>query len=587
MKTACERGLSSGTEPSQTVFIINVPSGAKTAKLILNFRRSCGQNHHSCTCQSRGFGRLETTQFSIPTDCVMRVLRFVNISFRSLCLMSIQINSTGDLSMSDHKPRILIVDEDPIVADSIAESLAESGFDTCTANRAKEAIDMLDAAAHGMPDKPARPFAVLVLDVSMPDGGGLEMIKTLKKSHPGVVPIAITGFGTIESAVQAIRLGAMDYLTKPLVDEELRIAVEKAVRQQALMAENTSLKSQLDQRYALGNIVGSDRRMARIYEIIEAVAPTKTTVLMNGESGTGKSLIARAIHRNSPRADKPFVELSCGSIPETLLESELFGHVRGAFTGAHADKVGRFLAAQHGTIFLDEINSASPGMQLKLLRVLQERTFEPVGSSTPVEVDVRIVLASNQPLEQLVADGRFRQDLYYRINVVSIQLPPLRERISDIPLLAEHFLDVKAKGAEKQITGFAHDALLALQAYAFPGNVRELENIIERAVVLTRSTRIQIEDLPPQVRDPHAVEDTAFGHSAAIRGEDAKRWQFDPASPMPLSKALEEPEKQIILAALEANDWNRQQTASQLGINRTTLYKKIKQYGLEELGRTA
>ena len=488
-------------------------------------------------------------------------------------------------TMVEAKPRILIADEDPIVADSIAESLAAAGYDTTTAHRSAEAMSLIDEAAQGSPGKPARPFAVIILDVSMPDANGLDMIRTLKRAHPSIVPIAITGFGTVEAAVQAIRLGAMDYLTKPLIDEELRLAVEKAVRQQALVAENTSLKHQLDQRYGLGNIMGADRRMSRIYEIIEAVAPTKTTVLMCGESGTGKSLVARAIHRHSPRADKPFVELSCGSIPETLLESELFGHVRGAFTGAHTDKVGRFLAAQHGTIFLDEINSASPGMQLKLLRVLQERTFEPVGSSQPVEVDVRIVLASNQPLEQLVAAGTFRQDLYYRINVVSIHLPPLRERLSDIPLLAEHFLEVKAKEAGKQITGFSADAMGAMRAYRFPGNVRELENIVERAVVLTRSTRIQPEDLPAELADPSRPASSAFGTPLAIRGDDAKRWQFDPANPVPLSKALEEPERQIILAALEANAWNRQKTADQLAINRTTLYKKIKHYGLEELGQ--
>lgn len=487
--------------------------------------------------------------------------------------------------MAQERPRVLILDEDPIAADSLAESLLAHGYETSVANRPAEAIEMLDAAAHGSPEKPPRPFSVIVLDVSMPGGEGLELVRTLKRTHPSIVPIAITGFGTVEAAVQSIRLGAMDYLTKPLVDEELRIAVDKAVRQHALLAENSSLKSQLDQRYGLDNIIGADRRMSRIYDIIEAVAPTKTTVLMCGESGTGKSLIARAIHRHSPRADKPFVELSCGSIPETLLESELFGHVRGAFTGAHADKVGRFLAAQNGTIFLDEINSASAGMQLKLLRVLQERTFEPVGSSQPVEVDVRIVLASNQPLEQLVAAGTFRQDLYYRINVVSIHLPPLRERVSDIPLLAEHFLEAKAKDAGKQITGFTNEALSALRGYTFPGNVRELENIIERAVVLTRSTRIQLDDLPPSVRGDVDAISTAFGTSLAIRGDEAKRWQFDPANPVPLSKALEEPEKQIILAALEANGWNRQKTADQLDINRTTLYKKIKQYGLEELGQ--
>jgi DNA-binding NtrC family response regulator len=308
---------------------------------------------------------------------------------------------------------------------------------------------------------------------------------------------------------------------------------------------------------------------------------------MCGESGTGKSLIARAIHRNSPRKDRPFVEISCGSIPETLLESELFGHVKGAFTGAHVNKIGRFLAAHTGTLFLDEINSASPGMQLKLLRVIQERTFEPVGSNEPVEVDVRVILASNQPLEDLVVAGQFRQDLYYRINVVMIQLPPLRERMSDIPILADHFRQSKARDAGKQVIGFTDEAMAALRGYAYPGNIRELENIIERAVVLTRSTRIGPDDLPDHV--------LSADHRAGIAGRlvverfgSVQAGASGPTfSPMPLHKALQEPEKQFILAALEANNWNRQKTAEQLDINRTTLYKKIKQYGLEAYGRTA
>jgi transcriptional regulator with PAS, ATPase and Fis domain len=295
---------------------------------------------------------------------------------------------------------------------------------------------------------------------------------------------------------------------------------------------------------------------------------------MCGESGTGKSLIARAIHRNSPRAEKPFVEISCGSIPETLLESELFGHVKGAFTGAHADKPGRFLAAHSGTLFLDEINSASPAMQLKLLRVLQERTFEPVGSNKTVEVDVRVILATNQPLEELVAAGKFRQDLYYRINVVMIELPPLRDRVSDVGVLASHFLDQYSRELARQVTGFSEEAMSALRAYSFPGNVRELENIVQRAVVLTRNTRIGLEDLPANVIGAAGDRPLALRPLAAG------------AKPLlPLHLALQEPEKQIILAALEANKWNRQKTADDLQINRTTLYKKIKQYNLEVYGR--
>lgn len=479
--------------------------------------------------------------------------------------------------MSDG-PAVLIVDDDPIVASTIAQLLAGAGYDTSIAAGATEALAAVEEAQQAPGGKAPKPFAVVIIDMSISGMTGLELIKTLRREAPDVVPLAITGYPRVEAAVAAIRAGAMDYLSKPLVDDELLIAVEKAISQQALLAENTNLRRQLDQRYGLDNIIGADARMRRLYDIIEAVAPSRTTVLMTGESGTGKSLIARATHRNSPRADKPFVEISCGSIPEMLLESELFGHVKGAFTGAHTDKAGRFLAAHGGTLFLDEINSASPGMQLKLLRVLQERTFEPVGSNDPIEVDVRVILASNQPLEQLVASGKFRQDLYYRINVVMIQLPPLRDRISDIPMLAEHFLAAKAGEAGKQIAGFTDAALQALRRYSYPGNVRELENIIERAVVLTRSARIDIDDLPPQVIANSTGQ--LLPEHARLRFAGTAPWSAD--SPVPLRDALMVPERQIILTALQANAWNRQKTADQLDINRTTLYKKIKQYGLEE-----
>ena len=485
--------------------------------------------------------------------------------------------------MSEARPRVLVVDDDPIVAEAIGVYLADVGYPIATAHSGVQALQILQDAQSGVDASASAPIAVAVIDMTMPGMDGLELIKFMHVDYPDVVIVAITGYGTIEAAVRAIRAGALDYLTKPLVDEELHVAVEKAVQQQALLAENTNLRQQLDQRYGLDSIVGADSRMHRIYEVIGAVAPSKATVLMCGESGTGKSLIARAIHRNSPRAQKPYVELSCGSIPETLLESELFGHVKGAFTGAHADKAGRFFAADTGTLFLDEINAASPGMQLKLLRVLQERRFEPVGSNDTIEVDVRVILASNEPLEDLVAAGNFRQDLYYRINVVSIELPPLRERIGDIPLLAEHFLQKMSKEASKQITGFTAEAMDAMRRYAYPGNVRELENIVERAVVLTRATRIGIDDLPPHVI-ANSTERLLPRH-AQTASATAATWSSD--NPLPLREALEEPEKQIILAALEANDWNRQKTADQLEVNRTTLYKKIKQYDLEEYGRTA
>lgn len=491
------------------------------------------------------------------------------------------------------KARILIVDDDPIVAESLAEHLAGEGYETATAMNAGEAKSRLGGSADQRGDGGGVPVHVVLSDVSMPGVSGLELLRWIGEHHPATAVVMLTGYGTIESAVEALRLGAADYLTKPVMDDELRVALERALRQQALMEENRTLRSQLDDRYGLGNIVGSDHRMQRVYELIEAVAPSRTTVLMSGESGTGKSLIAHAIHHRSPRADKAYVELSCGSIPETLLESELFGHVKGAFTGAHADKQGRFLAADGGTLFLDEINSASPGMQLKLLRVLQERRFEPVGSNKTIEVDVRVILASNQPLEELVARGEFRQDLYYRINVVKIELPPLRERVGDIPALAEHFLARHAAELGKSFDGFTPEAIDALRRYGYPGNVRELENIVERAAVLSRGRVIGVEDLPgPVIEGAHAgLMRAASGGVGGVTGEtpvprghregDGGEWEA-----MPLVEALKEPERRILLRALEANGWNRQKTAEALEINRTTLYKKMKAYGLDE-GRRA
>lgn len=473
------------------------------------------------------------------------------------------------------RARVLIVDDDPIVAESLAEFLTAEGHEAATAINGPEALELLAEAERGAEGGGrSRPFGVVICDVSMPGMDGIETLRRIARDHPSVVALMLTAYGTIEQAVDAVRLGASDYLTKPVVDNELRISLERALRQQALLAENHALRRQLDTRFGLAGIVGDDHRMQRIYELIETVAPSKTTVLMTGETGSGKSLIARAIHQHSPRAGRPFVEISCGSIPETLLESELFGHLKGAFTGAHADKVGRFLAADGGTIFLDEINSASQGMQLKLLRVLQERRFEPVGSTQTVEVDVRVVLASNQPLERLVAEGAFRQDLYYRINVVKIDLPPLRDRPGDIALLAEHFLRMHAAEAGRQVVGFSPEALDALRRYAYPGNVRELSNIVERAVVLSRRATLDLGDLPPEL-----IDGPAGGRQAVTGDDDAD----GPWAAMPLEEALRAPERRILLKALRANGWSRQATADQLAINRTTLYKKMKAHGLDRL----
>ncbi|HEV2296066.1 MAG TPA: sigma-54 dependent transcriptional regulator [Tepidisphaeraceae bacterium] len=458
-----------------------------------------------------------------------------------------------------HKPRLLILDEDRIILQSLAQFLRREGYEVRTSDNPDDAVNQLDAGQ----------TELLLADISMPGVKPAEFLRDIRRRFPHVVTIVITGYGSIEGAVEATKMGAFDYLTKPIVDDEIRVVVEKAVRQQSLLFENQTLKQQLDLRFGLENIVGHDYKMLKIFDLVGAVADSRTTVLMSGESGTGKSLVARAIHHRSPRRDKPFIEVSCGALPETLLESELFGHVKGAFTGAIADKPGRFLAADGGTIFLDEINSASQAMQVKLLRVLQERAFEPVGSSDTKTVDVRVLLASNIDLAQLVAEQKFRQDLYYRVNVVTIRMPSLRERLSDIPLLAGHFLRKFAQETGREVVGFSEAAMSSMQRYNWPGNVRELENAIERAVVLSRRPQIDVDDLPEPIQFYDAPRPAAAGAGETYN------------TPMPLELALEGPERRIIEAALHRNNWNRQNTAAELDINRTTLYKKMRKYRLD------
>ena len=494
--------------------------------------------------------------------------------------------------MSD-ATRILIVDDDPIVAENLADFLEREGYGVAIAGDGNEALAMLDTAnaPEAERDEAHGPFGLVITDQNMPRCDGVQLLREVKRRHPAVSVIIVTGFAKIESAVEAIKAGAVEYLTKPIVDDELRIAVNKAMQQHALLEENRHLRSQLDERYGLGSLVGADYRMQKVYDLVEAVAPSKTTVLIEGESGTGKSMVARAVHAQSDRRSGPFITFSCGAIPETLLESELFGHVKGAFTGADADKPGRIVAAEGGTLFIDEINSATPALQLKLLRVLQERKFEPVGSHKTVNADVRFVLATNQSLQELVEKGLFREDLFYRINVVNIRMPSMRERIGDIQLLADHFLQKHCRDLDKTITGLAEEALAALRRHSWPGNVRELENAIERAVVLSRKPVIELEDLPEPVQAAAEGREVGLRMQAfqrqrrrrrRIRARSSPRSQVA-GMPMPLEQALEAHRKSAILkAALEANEWNRQKTAAELDINRTTLYKKIKKYGLDE-----
>ena len=452
------------------------------------------------------------------------------------------------------KASVLVVDDDQIILESLCEFLEVEGYDAHRAVSFTEAIQALSRHA----------VDLIICDINMPGGNGFELLHVARTKWPETVVIMITGYGTIESAVEAIKMGAYDYLTKPIIDDELKLCIERAMAQQAILRENRALREKLNLTFGLDAVVGQDYRMLKIFDLIESVADSKVTVLILGASGTGKSLVARVLHGQSERANKPFIEVPCGAIPDTLLESELFGHVRGAFTGAVSNKAGKFKAAHGGTIFLDEIAAASPALQVKLLRVLQTQQFEPVGSNKTQTVDVRVVLASNRNLEDEVEAGRFREDLFYRINVVTIEMPTLGDRMGDIALLAKHFLEHSCAEMKREIAGFKDEAIQTLQRYHWPGNVRELENVVARAVVLSKGRHIGIEDLPPKL----------------IESVD----MYDPGEtyqPMPLKQALEQPERRILEAALRANDWNRQLTAEQLGINRTTLYKKMKRYGLE------
>jgi len=449
----------------------------------------------------------------------------------------------------------LIVDDEPLVRSSLSELLTLSGYTVSTAGNGKEALELLrDYTAD-----------IIITDIKMPEMDGIQLLNQVKKRHPEVPVILITGYGSIDSAVEAMKQGAYDYITKPIVDSEIKIVIERLMQQRQLQEENIRLKEQLSvsQRERFHNIVGKDDKMQKIYNLIEAIINTRATVLIHGESGTGKRLIAHAIHKyNEHERGKPFVEVSCGALTETLLESELFGHVKGAFTGAIKDRIGRFELADGGTIFLDEIDAFSSALQVKLLRVLQEGEFERVGDTKTVKVDVRVIAATNQNLEDLIAEGKFRNDLYYRLNIISIEVPPLREKRVDIPLLVEDFIKKHSKHISKKIEGISDEALSILIDYNWPGNIRELENVIERAIILTKGPIITPEDFPESLSNVK------------------RRVQSFANDNLKLKDALKSPEKGLITKALESVSWNRNEAARILGINRTTLYKKMIKFGL-------
>lgn len=452
------------------------------------------------------------------------------------------------------KPQLLLVDDDRQVLESMSDWLRGHGYELDASAGYGDALERLRHKA----------FDLVLADIRLRDGDGFDLLEQCRRNYPASQVVLMTGYGSPDGAIEAIRAGAFDYITKPLIDNELLMTIERAISQRSVKQENDNLRAQLDRHYGMDNIIGRDPRMLKVFEMISSVADTRATVLVSGESGTGKSMIARAIHRRSGRVKGPFVEVACGALPETLLESELFGHVAGAFTGATGEKMGKFLQADGGTIFLDEIGTASPAMQVKLLRVLQELKFEQVGGTKTFEVDVRVVLATNEDLTRAVAEGRFRQDLYYRVNVINIELPALRTRTSDISMLAYSFLEQVREDARREVTGFADDAMVMMERYNWPGNVRELQNVVERAVLLGKGPIITVADLPSELR----------GNGTVIMSSSVGQ--------RTLKEAMEGPERQIIREVLESNGWNRNATADQLGINRTTLYKKMKRLGLED-----
>ncbi|MDD5729701.1 MAG: sigma-54 dependent transcriptional regulator [Candidatus Omnitrophica bacterium] len=452
---------------------------------------------------------------------------------------------------------ILVVDDEPLVRHSLREFLALQGYVVNVASNGREALGLLkDYTAD-----------IVITDIKMPEMDGLQLLKHIKADFPATPVILITSFGSIENAVEAMKDGAYDYITKPIVDNEIKMVIERLMKQRELQEENIKLKAQLSaaNKERFHNIVGKSQKMQKIYNLIEAITNTRATVLIYGESGTGKRLIAHAIHKyNEHERGKPFVEISCGALTETLLESELFGHVKGAFTGAIKDKFGRFEMADTGSIFLDEIDAFSPNLQVKLLRVLQEGEFERVGDNKTVKVDVRVIAATNQKLEELIGQGKFRKDLYYRLNIICIDLPPLRDRKEDIPLLVENFIAKHTKHINKKIEGLTQEAMEILMNYDWPGNVRELENVVERATILSKGRVIGVEDLPEVL---------------AVGKLEEKIEEKDSAK-LALKHALMSPEKELIVKALDSVNWNRNEAARILEINRTTLYKKMLKFGL-------
>jgi two-component system, NtrC family, response regulator PilR len=459
--------------------------------------------------------------------------------------------------------RILVVDDEPGIRVMLSAALKREGYEVLLASDARNALSALEAG----------PVDVVVTDIRMPQMTGIELLDAVKRIDPGLSVIMMTAYGSKDTVLDALRLGATDYVEKgDKLKDELTLRIRKELSRKRLQQENVLLKRTLGSSHQFSNIIGSSDAMIAIFQLIERIAPTGSTVLIAGESGTGKELVARAIHFNSPRKDRPFVALNCGALSETLLDSELFGHVRGAFTGADTNKKGLIEVAEKGTIFLDEIGEMSPMVQVKLLRVLQERKFRRLGGTEEVEADIRIIAATNRDLSKMVADGRFREDLFYRINVIPLRLPSLRERPEDIPPIAAHFVSRFAQQMGKEICGISREAMICLKGYAWPGNVRELENAMERAVALERSATILTESLPEAVLETRGMATPVAGEAALL-----------PDGTFDLEAHVARVEREYLTEALKQANGVKTKAAERLGLTFRQFRYLLKKYDVKEL----
>jgi nitrogen regulation protein NR(I) len=465
---------------------------------------------------------------------------------------------------------VLIIDDDESVREALRDFLEEKEFEVTTVPNGSLGIELLKEHV----------FDILLVDLMMPGMGGLDVIREISALHITTPVIMVTAYASVQTAVDAMKLGAFDYVTKPFIPDELLIVINRTIELSRIQRENVLLRKQLKRKYDFEGLIGDSAKMQKVYEIMEKVADTDSTILITGRSGTGKELVAKTIHFNSSRSEKPFVPLNCAAIPRDLLESELFGHEKGAFTGALVTRVGRFELAHEGTLFLDEIGELDPSLQVKLLRVLQEREFERVGGAKTIRVDVRIIAASNRDLEKATRDGKFREDLFYRLNVIPIHIPSLRERTEDIPLLIDHFMRKFSRKRKREPLKFSPEAMKCLLGYPWPGNVREIENLIERLTILVSENTADVSDLPEKFRQTAGTETgkddfTAKAFVPQVKDDDI------PDSGINLNAVIDNMEKKLILRALEKTGGVKNKAAELLGLNRTTLIEKMKKKNIE------